>query len=70
MDLWFMNGNATVKKVRDGTPLRHLSDSRPVRLAYQVTSQHYFSLITNQSPAISQQYFSLKINQHQPSTTS
>jgi hypothetical protein len=34
------------------------------------TSQQYFSLRTNQPPAISQQYFSLRTNQHQPSTTS
>jgi hypothetical protein len=31
------------------------------------TSQQYFSLRTNQPPAISQQYFSLRTNQHQPS---
>jgi hypothetical protein len=31
------------------------------------TSQQYFSLKTNQPPAISQQYFSLRTNQHQPS---
>jgi hypothetical protein len=30
------------------------------------TSQQYFSLRTNQPPAISQQYFSLTTNQHQP----
>jgi hypothetical protein len=30
------------------------------------TSQQYFSLRTNQPPAISQQYFSLRTNQHQP----
>jgi hypothetical protein len=30
------------------------------------TSQRYFSLRTNQPPAISQQYFSLRTNQHQP----
>jgi hypothetical protein len=34
------------------------------------TSQQYFSLKTNQPPAISQQYFSLKTNPHQPSATS
>jgi hypothetical protein len=34
------------------------------------TSQQYFSLKTNQPPAISQQYFSLRTNQHQPSATS
>jgi uncharacterized lipoprotein YmbA len=34
------------------------------------TSQQYFSLRTNQPPAISQQYFSLRTNQHQPSATS
>jgi hypothetical protein len=34
------------------------------------TSQQYFSLRTNQPPAISQQYFSLGTNQHQPSATS
>jgi hypothetical protein len=31
------------------------------------TSQQYFSLRTNQPPAIIQQYFSLRTNQHQPS---
>jgi hypothetical protein len=35
-----------------------------------VTGQQYFSLRTNQPPAISQQYFSLRTNQHQPSATS
>jgi hypothetical protein len=34
------------------------------------TNQQYFSLRTNQPPAISQQYFSLRTNQHQPSATS
>jgi hypothetical protein len=34
------------------------------------TSQQYFSLRTNQPPAISQKYFSLRTNQHQPSATS
>jgi hypothetical protein len=34
------------------------------------TSQQYFSLRTNQPPAISQQYVSLRTNQHQPSATS
>jgi hypothetical protein len=34
------------------------------------TSQQYFSLRTNQPPAISQQYFSLRTNQHQPTATS
>jgi hypothetical protein len=34
------------------------------------TSQQYFSLRTNQPPAISQQYFSLRTNQHQSSATS
>jgi hypothetical protein len=34
------------------------------------TSQQYFSLKTNQPPAISQQYFSLRTNQHQSSATS
>jgi hypothetical protein len=34
------------------------------------TSQQYFSLRTNQPPAISQQYFSLRTNRHQPSATS
>jgi hypothetical protein len=33
-------------------------------------SQQYFSLRTNQPPAIGQQYFSLRTNQHQPSATS
>jgi hypothetical protein len=34
------------------------------------TNQQYFSLKTNQPPAISQQYFSLRTNQHRPSATS
>jgi hypothetical protein len=34
-------------------------------LAYQPLAQQYFSLGTNQPPAISQQYFSLGTNQHQ-----
>jgi hypothetical protein len=34
------------------------------------TSQQYFSLRTNQPPAIRQQYFSLRTNQHQSSATS
>jgi hypothetical protein len=43
---------------------------RPVHLALSGTSQQYFSLRTNQPPAISQQYFSLRTNQHQTSATS
>jgi hypothetical protein len=39
-------------------------------LGLSATSQQYFSLRTNQPPAISQQYFSLITNQHQPSATS
>jgi hypothetical protein len=34
------------------------------------TSNQYFSLRTNQPPATSQQYFSLRTNQHQASATS
>jgi hypothetical protein len=41
---------------------------QPCSLDLSTTS--YFSLRTNQPPAISQQYFSLKTNQHQPSATS
>jgi hypothetical protein len=42
----------------------------PCSLGLSATSEQYFSLRTNQPPAISQQYFSLKTNQHQPSATS
>jgi hypothetical protein len=42
----------------------------PCSFGLSVTSQQYFSLRTNQPPAISQQYFSLTTNQHQPSATS
>jgi hypothetical protein len=42
----------------------------PCSLGLSATSQQYFSLTTNQPPAISQQYFSLRTNQHQPSATS
>jgi hypothetical protein len=44
--------------------------STPCSLGLSATSQQYFSLRTNQPPAISQQYFSLRTNQHQPSATS
>jgi hypothetical protein len=44
--------------------------SSPCSLGLSATSQQYFSLRTNQPPAISQQYFSLRANQHQPSATS
>jgi hypothetical protein len=39
-------------------------------ICLSTSSQQYFSLRTNQPPAISQQYFSLRTNQHQPSATS
>jgi hypothetical protein len=39
-------------------------------LGLSATSQQYFSLRTNQPPAISQQYSSLRKKQHQPSATS
>jgi hypothetical protein len=39
-------------------------------LAYQPPESSTFSLRTNQPPTISQQYFSLRTNQHQPSATS
>jgi hypothetical protein len=39
-------------------------------LVLSATSQQYFSLTTNQPPAISHQYFSLRTNQHQSSATS
>jgi hypothetical protein len=42
----------------------------PCSLGLSATSQQYFSLTTNQPPAISQQYYSLRTNQHQPSATS
>jgi hypothetical protein len=42
----------------------------PCSFGLSATSQQYFSLTTNQPPAISQQYFSLRSNQHQPSATS
>jgi hypothetical protein len=35
-------------------------------LGLSATSQHYFSLTTNQPLVTSQQYFSLRTNQHQP----
>jgi hypothetical protein len=41
-------------------------ESRPVRLAYQPLASSNFSLRTNQPPAFSQQYFSLRTNHHQP----
>jgi hypothetical protein len=41
-----------------------------VSFGLSTTSQPYFSLRTNQPPAISQQYFYLRTNQHQPSATS
>jgi hypothetical protein len=41
----------------------------PCSFGLSATSQQYFSLRTNQPPAISQQYFSLRTNQHQPSAT-
>jgi hypothetical protein len=40
---------------------RHLT-SAPCSLGLSATSQQYFSLKTNQPPAISQQYFSLRTN--------
>jgi hypothetical protein len=43
---------------------------RPVRLAYQPPANSIFSLTTNQPLATSQQYSSLRTNQHQPSATS
>jgi hypothetical protein len=42
----------------------------PCSFGLSATSQHYFSLRTNQPLATSQQYFSLRTNQHQPSATS
>jgi hypothetical protein len=42
----------------------------PCSLGLSATSQQYFSLTTNQPPAISQQYSSLRTNQHQPTATS
>jgi hypothetical protein len=46
-----------------------LAGLQPVRLSYQPPTNN-ISLTTNQSPATSLQYFSLRINQHQPSATS
>jgi hypothetical protein len=42
----------------------------PYSFGLSATSQQYFSLRTNQSPAVSQQCCSIRINQHQPSATS
>jgi hypothetical protein len=41
----------------------------PCSFGLSDTSRQYFSLRTNQPPAMSQQYFSLRTNQHQPSAT-
>jgi hypothetical protein len=43
---------------------------QPVRSAYQPPASSTFSFRTNQPPATSQPYFSLRTNQHQPSATS
>jgi hypothetical protein len=42
----------------------------PCSLRLSAISQQYFSLRINQPPATSQQYFSLRTNQHQSSATS
>jgi hypothetical protein len=42
----------------------------PCSFALSATSQHYFSLKTNQPSPISQQYFFLGTNQYQPPATS
>jgi hypothetical protein len=45
-------------------------DSNTCSLGLSATSQQYYSLRTNQTPATSQQYFSPRTNQHQISATS
>jgi hypothetical protein len=56
----------------NNSKLQHFfrNNSTPYSFGLSATSQQYFSLRTNQPPAISQQYFSLRTNQHQPSATS
>jgi hypothetical protein len=51
-------------------PSQRQSSLTPCSLGLSATSQHNFSLRTNQPPATSQQYPSLRTNQHQPSATS
>jgi hypothetical protein len=46
------------------------NEQRPVRLPYPPPISSTFFLRTNQPTTISQQYFSLRTNQHQPLATS
>jgi hypothetical protein len=64
-----------IQNAKKRCQIQKSKDSRPVRLAYQPPvlfsrNKPVTSLGTNQPPAISQQYFSLRTNQHQPSATS
>jgi hypothetical protein len=66
----FTRGGAAASFVGDEDPGERLVRGAPCSFGLSATSQHYFSLRTNQPPTTSQQYFSLRTNQHQPSATS